>query len=333
MATEAPDDLADRLYGLELDEFTPARDAAAKELRKEKRRDEAAVVAKLRKPSAAAWLVNRLARERPEDVDALLEAGEALRDAQERAVAGEGAGGDLREAADAERRAVDELVRAARELEPGGRKPSQAALEQVRATLHAAAADPTVREGVRAGRLVREVAAGGAWPFADPADEPVLPAEPRPERRKAPARGDRKPDADERKKAREEEARQRDEEKAAAEERRQAEQARRKELHGRAPGERRPPPCPRAGRAPRARRRGPRRRGRRGGARGRSRARGGARGRGGRRPPPGRARGLTRAATGGGEPAAAHRRLVGLRGHAPSATRPRGLRTARRPRR
>lgn len=230
MATEAPDDLADRLYGLELDEFTPARDAAAKELRKEKRRDEAAVVAKLRKPSAAAWLVNRLARERPEDVDALLEAGEALRDAQERAVAGEGAGGDLREAADAERRAVDELVRAARELEPGGRKPSQAALEQVRATLHAAAADPTVREGVRAGRLVREVAAGGAWPFADPADEPVLPAEPRPERRKAPARGDRKPDADERKKAREEEARQRDEEKTAAEERRQAEQARRKEL-------------------------------------------------------------------------------------------------------
>jgi len=230
VATEAPDDLADRLYGLELDEFTPARDAAAKELRKEKRRDEAAVVAKLRKPSAAAWLVNRLARERPEDVDALLEAGEALRDAQERAVAGEGAGGDLREAADAERRAVDELVRAARELEPGGRKPSQAALEQVRATLHAAAADPTVREGVRAGRLVREVAAGGAWPFADPADEPVLPAEPRPERRKAPARGDRKPDADERKKAREEEARQRDEEKTAAEERRQAEQARRKEL-------------------------------------------------------------------------------------------------------
>jgi hypothetical protein len=230
VATEAPDDLTDRLYGLELDEFTPARDAAAKELRKEKRRDEAAVVAKLRKPSAAAWLVNRLARERREDVDALLEAGEALRDAQERAVAGEGAGGDLREAADAERRAVDELVRAARELEPGGRKPSQAALERVRATLHAAAADPTVREGVRAGRLVREVAAGGAWPFADPADEPVLPAEPRPERRKAPARGDRKPDAEERKKAREEEARQRDEEKAAAEERRQAEQARRKEL-------------------------------------------------------------------------------------------------------
>jgi hypothetical protein len=231
VAAEAPDELTDRLYGLELDEFTPARDAAAKELRKEKRRDEAAVVAKLRKPSAAAWLVNRLARERRDDVDALLEAGEALRDAQERAVAGEGAGGDLREAADAERRAVDELVRAARELQPGGRKASQAALEQVRTTLHAAAADPTVREGVRAGRLVREVAAGGAWPFADPADEPVLPAAPkRAEPRKAPARGDRKPDAEERKKAREEEARRREEEKAAAEERRQAEQARRKEL-------------------------------------------------------------------------------------------------------
>ena len=80
MATDAPDDLADRLYGLELDEFTPARDAAAKELRKEKRRDEAAVVAKLRKPSAAAWLVNRLARERREDVEALVDSlGKCLR--------------------------------------------------------------------------------------------------------------------------------------------------------------------------------------------------------------------------------------------------------------
>jgi hypothetical protein len=226
---DPPDDLVDRLYGLELDEFTPARDAAAKDLRKEKRREEAAAVAKLRKPSAAAWLVNRLAREEREGVDALLAAGDALREAQERAVAGEG-GADLRETADAERRAVDDLVRAARGLQPGGRKASEAAVEQARATLHAAAADPTVREGVRTGRLVREVAAGGAWPFADPADEPVpAPAAPPPKSGKAPARG-KKADQAERKQAREDEARRREAEKAAAEERRQAEQARRKEL-------------------------------------------------------------------------------------------------------
>jgi len=58
----APEDAVDALYGLPLDEFTPRRDELVKELRGAGKRDEAAWVKALRKPSATAWLVNQLAR-------------------------------------------------------------------------------------------------------------------------------------------------------------------------------------------------------------------------------------------------------------------------------
>ena len=159
---EPVDEVASRLYGLPLEEFTRERDAAARELRKVKDRETAAVVAKLPKPSQAAWAANTLAREQRGLVDDLLAAGERLRDAQDAAVAGKGAG-ELRKAGAAERAAVDALVDAAGDLEPGGRRPTAATLERLRTTLHAAAADEAVREALDAGRLVEDVSGGGAW--------------------------------------------------------------------------------------------------------------------------------------------------------------------------
>jgi hypothetical protein len=47
------------LYGLPLDRFTEERNSLAKQLRQDGARDQAAAVAKFRKPSAAAWAVNR----------------------------------------------------------------------------------------------------------------------------------------------------------------------------------------------------------------------------------------------------------------------------------
>ena len=60
----APDleDEVDRLYGLPLEEFTPARNELAKRLRKDGRKAEAARVGELAKPSLALWTVNQLAR-------------------------------------------------------------------------------------------------------------------------------------------------------------------------------------------------------------------------------------------------------------------------------
>ena len=59
---KAPDDAIDRLYGLPLEAFVGERDALAKELRAAGRRDEAAAVKALTKPTVAAWAVNQALR-------------------------------------------------------------------------------------------------------------------------------------------------------------------------------------------------------------------------------------------------------------------------------
>jgi hypothetical protein len=154
------DDAADRLYALPLEEFTAQRDAAARELRRAGDRDAAGALAKLPKPTPAAWAANQLARAEPELIRELLDAGEALREAQFG-----GSGEDLREATAAERRAVDAAMKAAATLKPAGRPLSRPMADRLRATLHAAAADEDIRAALEAGRLTSEAEAGGAWPL------------------------------------------------------------------------------------------------------------------------------------------------------------------------
>ena len=152
----------DRLYGLALEEFTKERDALARRLRADGNRDDAASVAELRKPVLAAWVVNRLARARRADVEALVEAAAAIRagkpDADERF-----------------RTTADGLARAAREvLAEADRRPSDAVLRDVATTLRAAsAADPGV---LLAGRLTEPVEATGFEAMAGAA--PRRPAAP-----------------------------------------------------------------------------------------------------------------------------------------------------------
>ena len=180
----------DHLYGLPLEEFTPARDAAARELRKAGDRDTAARVAKLPKPSPAAWTANQVAREQPELIEALLDAGAALRAAQDAAVSGHGGRG-LREATLAERGAVDAVMNAATAHKPAGRPLSRQMADRLRTTLHAVAADPALRDALTSGRLVSEAQSGGAWPFA------LEPGEPPPLEKPAKRAPKRKPDTDE----------------------------------------------------------------------------------------------------------------------------------------
>jgi hypothetical protein len=186
------DDVAGRLYGLPLEDFTRERDAAARELRKAKERDAAAIVAKLPKPSQASWAANTLAREQRGLVDALLDAADDLREAQEGAVAGKGGAGELREAAAAQRAAIDALIDAAKELRPGGRKPTEQTLERLRTTLTAAATDDDVRAALDQGRLVEDASGAGAWGLVAGGDVPAAP--PRKPRRTKP----KKDEADDR---------------------------------------------------------------------------------------------------------------------------------------
>jgi hypothetical protein len=162
----------DDLYGLSLDQFVPARTALAKELRSGDRREEAATVAALRKPSVAAWAVNQLVRTQRREVTELFDAGDALRGAQEQVLAGRGDGGSLRAAVEQERAAVERLTGTARGLLTSeGHELSATIIERVSDTLHAAALDDDARAQVQDGRLERElrhVGLGMAAPGAKP---------------------------------------------------------------------------------------------------------------------------------------------------------------------
>jgi hypothetical protein len=150
---DAVDEAAELLYGLPLDEFTTARNAAAKELRDRGLREEADAVKELAKPSVAAWAVNQLTRRHHADLDEFLEASVAARDAQL------GGRADAREAVKHLRDTLDRLVAAARDELRG--KASEAVTSRIRQTLESAAVDDQAAKDVRRGRLVKEFEPAG----------------------------------------------------------------------------------------------------------------------------------------------------------------------------
>jgi hypothetical protein len=160
----------DRLYGLPLEEFTPARNELAARLRREGDKDAAVEVKGLPKPSRVAWVLNRLARDEPELVRRLLAAGDALRRAQQEALGG-GGGDELREAIAAEREAVRELAHAARRHAPDL---SQAMVDRVHASLGAVAGNDEARAQLERGRATEEFERVGFPSLAAPAAAQVF---------------------------------------------------------------------------------------------------------------------------------------------------------------
>jgi hypothetical protein len=143
-------DEADDLYALPLDEFTRARNELAKRLKDPSIRE-------LKKPSVSAWAANQLARKREVDVRRLLRAGERLEQAQ-RGIVGGGGQGAFAEAQQEERDAVRRLRgEAAQILQEAGHPASDATLERVAGTLHAAAATEDGRTALRSGRLTEDL--------------------------------------------------------------------------------------------------------------------------------------------------------------------------------
>ena len=150
-------EVADELYGLPPGEFIAARDERARAARTAGRREDAAAIRKLARPTTSAWLVNQLSREGPEQLSRLFEVGAALQDAQ-RTLAGD----RLRELSGQRRQVVSDLLPVAAGIaEEAGQVASGAVLEEVRATLEAALADQDARDAVRAGRLTKALAYAG----------------------------------------------------------------------------------------------------------------------------------------------------------------------------
>jgi hypothetical protein len=174
----------ERLYGLPPEEFVAARDALARQLRKDGDAAAARRMAGLRRPTVVAWAVNQAARRRPELVTDLVEAGERLRQAQRRALSGL-RGGALRTAGSERRRAVERLLaEAASVLEESGRSP-EAHRDAIAATLQSASVDEAAAAAVRAGTLDRELAAPSG--FGEVAGLQLLQPPPEPEAPERPA--------------------------------------------------------------------------------------------------------------------------------------------------
>ncbi|TFD95224.1 hypothetical protein E3T61_00895 [Cryobacterium lactosi] len=151
--------LARELYGLQPEGFTAARNARAGELKP----SDAALakqVAVLRKPAPAAWVVNLLAREHPDDLTALLDLGERMRTAQEQLDRDA-----LRRLGSERRAAVTALAQAGAARAAGlGHPPTPAVLGDVEQTLLAGTSDPAAAGAVASGLLIKPLRAGGFDP-------------------------------------------------------------------------------------------------------------------------------------------------------------------------
>jgi DNA repair ATPase RecN len=146
--------IADELYALSLPDFTPARDAKAKEL---KGTDLGKEVKALKKPSLAGWVINLLVRHEPEQVEQVLQVGAALRAAQASM-----SGDDLRQLTRQRRQLTAAVTTQARRLaREHGQKVTEAVATQVEATLTAAMVDEECAKAVRSGLLLGPLAATG----------------------------------------------------------------------------------------------------------------------------------------------------------------------------
>lgn len=144
------------LYGLDRDQFVPARTQAAARLRADGAKAAAAAVAKLRRPTAAAWVLNQLVRSNPEIARRVTELGDQLRAAQASLDAA-----DLRALRPHRDALLDDALRAAATVAEARGTGLGAAADEVRATLIAALADPSAAAAVTSGALTRALAYAG----------------------------------------------------------------------------------------------------------------------------------------------------------------------------
>lgn len=186
-------DPLDELYAARLEDFTAVRTELAAAAKKRGDTDEAKKISSARKPTTAAWVVNRLAHADDAVPRRLTDLGARLREAH-----AETDGARIRELTAEQRRLIDDLTRAAFE-EAELPKPSSSLRDDVTATLQAAVADPDV--AARIGRLTKAEQWSGFGGFGDSAAVFTPKSEPKPAKRDKP---DDKPAATEDRRKRDE---------------------------------------------------------------------------------------------------------------------------------
>lgn len=135
-------------------DFVAQRSARQRAARKDDR-ELAAAIGKLRKPAPAAWVIDLLAHDGA--LDDAVDLGPAIRKAQADADPAE-----IRKLRHQRSQVVDALAQAGADLaSDAGHPATPAVLDQVRATIEAAMADPHAGAAVRSGLLVRPLESAG----------------------------------------------------------------------------------------------------------------------------------------------------------------------------
>ncbi|WP_433508135.1 hypothetical protein ACQP04_17730 [Pseudonocardia halophobica] len=148
---------ADELYGVAPDDFVPVRDELVAEAKAVGDKEAAKSIGRFRRPTQAAWLANLLARERGEQLDALLDLAEELSSAQRTLD-----GAQLRHLSAQRSKLVGAMAREARRLAAeDGHRVTESVEKDLRGILEAALADEDVADEVRSGRLTRTVSWSG----------------------------------------------------------------------------------------------------------------------------------------------------------------------------
>jgi hypothetical protein len=163
-----------QLYGVAPAEFVTARSALVKQAKAAGDAGLAREIQAMRKPTAAAWLVNQLARQRRDELAELLDLGREMRED----MGGLDADG-LRDLTRRRHRLVSAMVALVRELAAAnGQRLGDDVSRAVQTTLEATLSDAESAEAVREGNLSEPLTVSGfgaAFAFgAPPADGPVL---------------------------------------------------------------------------------------------------------------------------------------------------------------
>ena len=151
------DAAAEELYGLPLDEFTAARNERVKQARADGDGGAAVAIGKLAKPNKVAWLANQLVREDADEIRALLELGESMRQATASLAAEQ-----LRQASRQQHQMIYALVQQAGSLaSAAGQAMSDDTARGLGDTLHAALADEQAARELLQGRLTSGLSRSG----------------------------------------------------------------------------------------------------------------------------------------------------------------------------
>ncbi|MEQ8273026.1 MAG: hypothetical protein RMA76_10580 [Deltaproteobacteria bacterium] len=194
----------DELYAGPLAEFVSRRNDLAKALKRAGRKDDAATVKALRKPSLGAWAINQIVRREPDVLRAVFDALDRVKAAQ-LGGAPESERPALADAMAEERAALAAVESTAESiLTQAEQTATKATLDRVVRSVRASAVEPTRREQLMLGQVTEDVADAGfsdlaaqlmgglvpaapkAAPSPKPLPTPAAPRAPRPAPGKAP---------------------------------------------------------------------------------------------------------------------------------------------------